>query len=73
LACDSLLKSPSKLNDCNNDTGLTLNGIDDWSSEWSFVDLMLTGRAWISQNFNTYTWSTGTTQTNYIQLHWLSG
>eukprot|EP01041_Mallomonas_annulata_P002765 gene2765-5448_t len=52
----------SKLNDCTNDTGINLAGIADWSTEWAFVDLFHTSRAWISQDFIASAWSTNTQQ-----------
>ncbi len=61
--CSTLITTkPAKLNDCNNDTGINLAGIADWSSETPFVDLFLTARAWISQDFMGTAWSTETNQ-----------
>lgn len=55
--------SVTKPNDCNNDTGINLAGIADWSTEWPFVDLFKTSRAWISQSFTFGTpWSMSTPQ-----------
>ena len=50
----------AKRNDCNNHTGINVAGVVDWSSEWPYVDLYRSSRAWISQTFASNTpWSTG--------------
>ena len=59
-SCSNRVRKP---NDCTNDTGINLAGIADWSSEWVYVDLFRSSRAWISQNFFWNTpWSTGVYQ-----------
>ena len=60
--CSNLTPSPNRLNQCNNVTGVNLNGVADWSSEWAFVDVFLHSRAWISQDFTLTAWNTGTKQ-----------
>ena len=60
--CSKLKTTAGKLNDCNNDTGINLVSISDWSSETPFVDVFLSSRAWISQSFDTNTWATSTQQ-----------
>ncbi|MBS3088245.1 hypothetical protein J4402_00540 [Candidatus Pacearchaeota archaeon] len=40
--------------------GTNLNWVNDWSTEWVFVDVMKTARMWFTQNFNsTNPFSTG--------------
>lgn len=60
--CSVLQTSFHRRNQCNNDTGLNVAGIADWSTEIPFVDLFLSSRAWISQDFPATAWSTGTKQ-----------
>lgn len=45
-ACDTPTSRP---NECNSLVGTNLEGIADWSHSWTFVDVMKSGRAWISQ------------------------
>ena len=54
-ACDEAVGKP---NDCTADVGTNIAGIADWSPEWTFVDIFKASRAWISQEFTSYTWST---------------
>ena len=58
-SCSDRVRKP---NDCTNDTGINLAGVVDWSSEWVYVDLFHSSRAWISQDFLASAWSTGTYQ-----------
>lgn len=60
--CSQLLSKPNRENDCNADIGVVPNGLADWSSEWSFVNLHLSGRAWISQDFIASAWALPTPQ-----------
>jgi hypothetical protein len=64
--CGTLSPAPNRWNQCNNNTGVNIGGISDWSTEWPFVDIFLHSRAWISQDFTASAWSTGTTQ-NLLQ------
>lgn len=66
--CDQLLSS--KHTDCNQDVGLNLASMADWSPEWTFVDISKSSRDWISQDFTSYVWNRNTEQfvdsrTNY--------
>lgn len=38
--------------------GINIEGLDDWSTEWAFVDVFKTSRSWISQREGT-AWGTG--------------
>ena len=59
-SCSDRVRKP---NDCTNDTGINLAGVADWSSEWVYVDLFHSSRAWISQDFLFGSpWSTNTYQ-----------
>ena len=51
-----------KPNDCTNDTGINLAGLNYWSSEWAYVDKFKTSGWWVSQDFVASAWSTGTAQ-----------
>ena len=50
-----------KNTDCHNDTasvGINLAGLVDWSRQWDFVDVSRKSRAFNSQEFTSYEWST---------------
>ncbi|KAG2452608.1 hypothetical protein HYH02_002845 [Chlamydomonas schloesseri] len=58
----SVLAPSSTPSACSPRLGVNLEGVADWSRSWFFVDAWKASRAWISQNFVDYTWSTGTAQ-----------
>lgn len=45
-ACDTKTSRP---NECNSVVGVNLEPLRDWAHSWTFVDVMKTGRSWISQ------------------------